>query len=143
MLTVIMPKAATIFNGTYTISSPRGGHRTFDISTQAKDAKFAAGKRVLSLLVGPNNSQDYKGFGFVTDDGITVYRKYQTPTRNSETEMHGRMIWSLATLGEQSPFYVKGYRLLVEGRCLVCNRKLTTPQSIESGIGPVCAGREG
>ena len=26
--------------------------------------------------------------------------------------------------------------------CRVCNRKLTTPESIESGIGPICGGRE-
>lgn len=27
------------------------------------------------------------------------------------------------------------------GRCGACNKKLTTPQSIKSGIGPVCEGR--
>ncbi len=27
------------------------------------------------------------------------------------------------------------------GRCGACNKKLTTPESIKSGIGPVCGGR--
>lgn len=29
------------------------------------------------------------------------------------------------------------------GRCSICNRTLTNPESIEAGIGPVCAGRRG
>jgi hypothetical protein len=28
-----------------------------------------------------------------------------------------------------------------EGRCGACGRRLTTPESISSGLGPVCAGR--
>lgn len=27
------------------------------------------------------------------------------------------------------------------GRCLVCSRKLTHPESVAAGIGPVCAGK--
>jgi len=27
------------------------------------------------------------------------------------------------------------------GRCMVCGRELTNPESIEAGIGPVCAGK--
>ena len=27
------------------------------------------------------------------------------------------------------------------GRCCVCNRKLTNPDSISSGVGPVCQGK--
>jgi hypothetical protein len=28
-----------------------------------------------------------------------------------------------------------------EGRCGACNRRLTDPASISSGLGPICAGR--
>jgi hypothetical protein len=28
-----------------------------------------------------------------------------------------------------------------EGRCACCGRPLTVPESIESGFGPICAGR--
>lgn len=29
------------------------------------------------------------------------------------------------------------------GRCSVCNRELTNPESIDAGIGPICAGKRG
>lgn len=29
----------------------------------------------------------------------------------------------------------------ISGRCMVCGRELTNPESIEAGIGPVCAGK--
>ena len=29
-----------------------------------------------------------------------------------------------------------------EARCRKCNRELTTPESVQSGIGPICAGRD-
>ena len=35
----------------------------------------------------------------------------------------------------------EGYELQLEGRCVVCNRKLTHPESIRLGIGPECGNR--
>lgn len=45
-----------IYSGTYTITNSKGEHRTFRIKRQKKDAKFAPGARILSLMVGPDNS---------------------------------------------------------------------------------------
>lgn len=135
-----MERAAKIFNGVKTIQSPNGEHRTLDISTQKEDANFAPGKRIISLLVGPNNNADYKGFGFVTDDGIRVWQKLRsTDGKPSTYEWLGHMLWSLATEGDASRFYRMGYRLLEENTCIKCNRRLSTPESILRGIGPVCA----
>lgn len=136
-------QASTIFNGTYTMTSPNGGHRTFEIKTKPDDSKFAPGKRVLALLAGPDNTEDYVGFAFVDDDGITVWRSKRGPANDrSNYEWYADMLWSLATRGAESRWNKKGYELLVEGRCLRCNRKLTDPISIKTGIGPVCAERE-
>jgi hypothetical protein len=45
-----------LFNGRYTIQSKQTGeHRTFWVKTQAADAKFAPGRRVVSLLTGSQN----------------------------------------------------------------------------------------
>lgn len=134
-----MEKVATIFNGTFTIQSPRGVHKTIDISTQAKDAKFAPGKRLASLLTGPDNYSNYKSFAFVTNDGINVFRKNRGPIgKPTAFEWIAHILWDMATKGEKSSFYKLGYRLLQEGTCICCNRKLTTPESILSGLGPVC-----
>lgn len=125
-----------IFNGTYTVTSPKGGHRTFSIRT-AKNGKLK-GSRILSMLTGPNNTRDYTGFGFVNENGVAIWGKRKD---NPDWEKYAKLLWSLATEGEVSPYYLMGYRLLVEGTCIRCNRKLTHPDSIASGIGPECSQR--
>ena len=136
----------SIFNGRYTIQNrTTGEHRTFVIRTQPKDAKFAPGTRVAALLTGPDNDSDasYQGFGFVNEDGIRVWTaKRGTPDgKKSAWEHYAAMLWSLAVDAGHSP-YAEKYSFLMEGRCIKCNRVLTEPESIRSGIGPVCAGRE-
>lgn len=129
-----MEQAARILNGTFTIHSPAGGHRTFQIKT-AKAGKLK-GSRILALLTGPNNSDDYTGFGFVTDQGISLWSRFRN---TGDWAKYAEMLWSLATEGESSRYYALGYRLLASSLCLRCNRKLTTPESLARGIGPECA----
>jgi hypothetical protein len=121
-------------NGKITVSNVNTGqHRTFKVNTQPQDARFAAGKRVVSLFVGQDNQNpfEYKGFGFVNSAGtVQVWRRY----KDTEFEVFGRM------LSNVSYFERKGAEYLFSGRCIRCNRELTNPDSIRSGIGPVCAG---
>lgn len=132
-----MDRVSKIFNGTYTVKNRETGeHRTFSIRTQGNDAKFAPGKRVIALLSGPDNESDYVGFGFVTEDGIRVWRS----KRGGVYEAYAKLVWLLAVHPEETPL-AERYEMMAEGRCIRCNRKLTEPASIETGIGPVCAER--
>lgn len=116
-------------NGRITASNPAtGNHRTFRVRTQPQDAKFAPGKRVVSLLVGPDNESDYQGFAFVDEFGIQVWRS----KLGGVYETYARM------LANPDAWAEKGVEWQFEGRCRVCNRALTDPVSIELGIGPVC-----
>lgn len=121
-------------NGKITVENTvRGTHRTFRIKTQPEDANFAPNERILSLLVGPDNTGDYLQIGFVKDDGrVILWRKYRT----AQYEALVRVL--------QRPDHYRslGCQYHYEGRCRRCNRTLTTPESVQSGIGPVCAGRE-
>jgi hypothetical protein len=127
-------KTIATHNGTFTVTSIKTGeHRTFRVKTQKPDANFAPGSRVISLLVGPNNEGDYKGFGFVGDNGqIYLWGKYKTPT----FQAYKRMLENMAGHIEAGNIDV-----LSATKCRVCNHKLTDPVSIETGIGPICAGR--
>jgi len=125
-------------NGRVTIENPAtGGHRTFRIRTQPADAKFAPGKRVVSLLTGPDNGHDYTGFAFADEGGVHVWAKYRAREFEADTvyQTYARM------LADPERWKARGCVYLFEGRCRVCNRALTDPESIRSGIGPVCAGR--
>lgn len=128
-------------NGKITIKSPTGQHRTFCIKTQKDDANFAPGERIISLLDGPDNENDYKQFGFVKEGGlIVVWRKYRGSVGDngyepSAYERYAKMLMHVEhyeRLGAQYMFATS---------CRRCNRTLTTPESIQSGIGPICAGR--
>lgn len=125
------------FNGRFTLESPRGSHKTFQIKT-AKGGKLK-GSRILSIFFGRENTDDaqYKGFAFVTDDGIKIWSRLNDHCH----QMYAAVLRSLVQRGEDSQFHRMGYRLLMEKRCRVCNKTLTNPESVKSGIGPECSGR--
>lgn len=122
---------AKIFNGIYTLEFPSGEHRTFRIHTKRAKSKFAAGQRVISILIGPDNSSDYDMFGFVSDDGIKVWKRHV----GSKLDQYAMIIWSLVT-GEA----IEGYSLEISKRCMKCGRLLTDPESLRTGYGPHCRG---
>lgn len=126
-------------NGYVTVKSVvTGDHRTFRIATQPEDAKFAPNERIVSLLIGSDNENDYLGFGFLKTNGsgprIVVWKRY----RNGQYDRLARML-------ERLPAYEEAGKVEVnfDARCRRCNRVLTTPESVASGIGPVCEKRTG
>lgn len=119
----------TTHNGIVTIHNPAtGNHRTFRIST-VKNGSLE-GRRVVSLLTGSNNEDDYTGFGFVNADGtISVWKRFR---EDSLYRTYANMLVNPAR------WSAKGAVYMFEGRCRRCNRTLTDPESIQLGIGPVC-----
>lgn len=119
-------------NGTITVTSPSGEHRTFKIKTQKPDANFAPGERIVSLLSGPD---DYRGVGFLKvikgEARIILWKKHRTP--------HMRSLVKVLKFPEH--YQAKGCEYLYAGTCRKCNRELTNPVSIATGIGPICASR--
>ena len=68
-----MSWSAKTHNGKVTLLSRRTGvHHTFQVKTQGKDASFMPGKRIVGLLVGPDNMGGYSSFGFVGDSRIVL-----------------------------------------------------------------------
>lgn len=185
--------AVVLKNGVYTVSHPTRGHFTVKLHTVRDPSSELAGRRIFSMLVGPNNTTDYKGVAFWNerDRVANVWRRFRgtnnravsapppivrapaprsaqdlfPPAEHDEphaaADVEGSSLsgwtwnsegWStveqkltillcLALRGDHSYWRAEGYKLLVEGRCYVCNKRLTTPESIETGIGPVCARR--
>ena len=122
-----------IDNGTYTlINTETGTYITLKIHTVQKGN--LKGKRIVSKLVGRDNENSYESFGFIhKETGIDVWRN----KRNHKNWQILKILRSLIINGERSRWYGK-VELKLSKRCLRCNRKLTTPQSIEDGIGPEC-----
>lgn len=135
MQTVIeKPFDISTHNGIVSMLSLRTGeHRTFRIRTQKEDAKFMPGKRLVAILAGPDNESDYRAFGVLDDDGqIHLWKKHQSEKFYQ---------WVALALMHPERFLDR-VEFSFDGRCRRCNRLLTDPQSVASGIGPTCAGIE-
>lgn len=130
------PSAVT-HNGWFTVENPKTGeHRTFEVKTRNFGTEDKpAPKRVVSLLTGPNRESrdNWKAFAFATDSGVKVWKKEQGGAFDKYAA-----ILTHVDAGERY-----GLIYMVESRCRVCNRPLTNPESIRSGIGPICAGLGG
>lgn len=127
-----------IHNGFYTIKNvTTGNHRTFRIKTQPEHSNFAAGKRIVGLLTGPDNTANYRNFAFLSDSGIHVWQKFKgKPDKPSEFEIYANMLWKLLT--STNSVYHGKCTIQCEKHCLRCNRVLTHPDSQDTGFGPEC-----
>lgn len=124
-------------NGEITISNPATGqHRTFRVRTCL--GGDLEGKRVVELLTGSDNTDDYRGFGFVTESGrVAVWRKCRGASgKRSDFEVFADMLTRPAVWEHKGAVYQ------IAGRCRRCNRLLTHPESIADGMGPTCRGRD-
>lgn len=147
-ITPSTPAASTItlYNGIYTIVSPPARaaetgitHRTFRIKTSQRGN--LKGRRIVSLLTGPNNEADYEAFAFVEPWGISVWKSHRGEGLRTNWAAYARMLAQLAGEDPREPLRRAGYKLEIARTCMRCNRLLTTSASISLGIGPECATR--
>lgn len=122
-------KTANVFNGYYTVTFRDESHRTFRIHTQNPDARFAPNRRIISLLIGPDNTADYEMVAFLASEGPLVFKRF----RDTQVSVHLDLLWDLIC-GER----VDGCDVQVSRKCLLCNRELTDPASLARGVGPTC-----
>lgn len=116
-------------DGTYSVKFADGSHRTLKVKTNKPDARFAPGETVVSYLDGPDNWSNYTGFGFLTAGRLNVWKRFQADST---------LVEAVKVL-IADPKAAAGAYGIESGRCGLCGRQLTVPESIEAGIGPVCA----
>lgn len=105
---------------------------------------------IAAILSGPDNEEDYQGFAFVKDSGFAIWKSKRGQNgRVSTFEWYAKILEAISlTPDEMAEVEVdvelagRRYTVVISKRCSRCNRRLTTPESIRAGIGPVCAGRE-
>ena len=122
----------------FTVSNPQGVRYTFKIkqgnfgkAVEADSPYFA------SLLTGPDNNSSYTYMGMFNPNNYTC--RLTRASKYTSDSLPWRVLnWVLRITfsGQNLP---EGYGLQHEGKCCRCGRKLTTPESIDRGIGPECA----
>lgn len=122
---------AQLREGLYTVEDEQG-HVTFRVQKQAADDKFAAGETIIGRLTGSNNEKDYQGVAFWKTDGrVILWKKARNDAR---LEAAVRVL-----VGDPKAAALRYAQ--ESGRCYLCGRTLTTPESIAAGLGPICASR--
>jgi hypothetical protein len=128
-------KYALAGKATLTVCNPATEkHFTYLIKLAKKQNKNDADLFFVGILSGPDNWSDYSYLGIVRDGVFRSTRK----SHISESAASFRAFQWLTTHWEDERVQV--YH---EGVCGMCGRKLTVPESIESGIGPICAAKGG
>ena len=132
-------------------SVPTGKHYSYKI-VRAKPRPYESPSVPLrwwvSLLTGPDNSTDFQGkIGQLVQarGGSIRYARHRGVKLKAEAQPIAGFVWMLDQLVEDtnSSQLKLDEQILIyhSGRCGRCGRKLTDPESIRTGLGPVCRGK--
>lgn len=125
-------------NATFTIgNSKTGNYRTFKVR-QANPEETNKPKRFfVSVLNGPDNENSYMYIGmiFETKNWSFTLTKGSKAGKDSMSVQMFNYVWE--RLINNRPL-LDVINIQHAGKCGRCGRKLTVPESIESGFGPEC-----
>lgn len=93
----------------------------------------------VKALRGPDNTKDYVYLGLMNpnDGSVRTTGKSKFKRDSTIVKIVNRVL-IMVRCGDQHKIVANGWKLHHEGRCGKCGRLLTTPESIERGIGPIC-----
>ena len=119
----------------FTLVSQKSGARYTYRVTQRDETT----PHFVQVLTGSDNESSYSVLGTLFEK--TTYRHNSRKSPVSPEAPSAKAFawaWSYLARGEMPP----SCEVWHEGRCGKCGRSLTVPESIESGLGPVCESRE-
>lgn len=143
---------------TFTVKNTQTGRRfTFRVECKRDLVKNGRGVKspyFVSLMTGSDNESSYSYFGYIrTNDNADGYKDFVHGGRKAKVPENAgpvaafRWLWTLIN-GRNSDGSKRSNTLADypsvefwhEGHCCCCGRLLTVPESIATGIGPICAG---
>ena len=94
----------------------------------------------VSVLNGSDNSSSYTFLGTYFNESQS-YRYSKKSNISSDAQSAKVISWVFNRFVENEEKFptVQVYH---EGKCGSCGRKLTTPKSVKSGLGPICGGKD-
>ena len=136
--TVIAKKYLLAGNAYTTLVSKKTGAR-FTFRVQQGKAKTENDKppHFVALLNGPENGSDYAFLGTIFEGGTYRHGARSRVSPESPSAKAFAWVWSRVMSGNEA--VLADVEIWHSGRCAKCGRLLTTPDSVERGIGPVCA----
>lgn len=117
---------------TFTISNGKDEHYTFKV-IQIQDYS----RYIVKLLTGPDNSNSYTYLGMLFNTDLKPVSLTNKSKFTKSSKPYRVFCFAQSILGGITKL-PKGYSILPSGTCFKCGRKLTTPESIKTGYGPIC-----
>lgn len=142
MITTINAIVAFLFAGKarFTlVSSATGTRFTYRVTKAANDD----GPWFVSVLSGSDNEADYSYMGCIFPDRparLVHTRKSRVTSEAPSAKVFAWYLHQLEVANEDNLGKVEFHH---DGTCGRCGRALTVPESVETGLGPVCAGLVG
>ena len=122
-----------------------GGAATFTVTSNKTNTHYTYKVNVsdgenpvhfVNVLSGPDNTDDYMYLGIIRDEHKLQAGKKGRPDAPSFKAFE----WVLKILNTTTGDLNENVTIQHEGRCCRCNRPLTDPVSIATGMGPICRG---
>jgi hypothetical protein len=114
------------------VSKKTGKHYTYKISA-AKDS----GLWFVSLLTGPSNTSDYTYIGIITSRRGLRFCTTQKSRLTDDAPAVKALVWLIQRV--ENHWSLNDCEVYHDNRCGRCRRLLTVPESVSTGLGPVCA----
>lgn len=120
---------------TFTLVAKKTGRRfTFKV-TRPKGAKWDENKGlIVKFMTGADNCKDFTTIGRVTPEGEFQVEDTHRPEDRKIRAFH----WFWRQSETMNTEKLDQCELWHEGRCGRCGKKLTVPESISTGLGPIC-----
>lgn len=125
----------------FTVDNGKGQHYTFKVNVKPAKPFEKSGVTFVSVMTGSDNQNDYTCIGRLVDGRFVISgmakslpHLYAKPAAVFEWAL--KAIDGLVTVPA-------GYDIRHAGQCCRCARMLTTPRSLEIGIGPECEKKMG
>jgi hypothetical protein len=117
-------------NSTITLKSGQtGNHYTYKVSISDNNEIF-----FVSVLSGSDNTTNYSYIGIIIKNKRFILTKKSKVSADSISFKAFDYFYKQILSGKIS----NKLEVLHSGTCAKCGRKLTTPESIKSGFGPIC-----
>lgn len=122
-------------NASFTVKNDTTGkHLTYKVVKHSTEDNLKDGVWFVTTLNGSDNESDFVYIGIITSDGFRITKKSRF-SEDAVSVKGFKWLWNNVTTNRELPDNVKFYHA---GRCARCGRKLTTPESVETGFGPIC-----
>lgn len=117
---------------------------TFQVKRKPKTDRWPESWFV-NMLAGPDNTRDYSPLGRLNPEtgAVSLVRSTQMNDRSWPVKIIRRVLACVYEVSNAKPEDIlrAGFELRHEGRCGRCGRRLTVPESIDTGLGPTCAAK--